>query len=72
MQASTKTKPLGTAADLARRLNTTKHRAYALIRERRIPGVVKVGRQVRVDLDAVEQWIAGGGAEWEAAAGAER
>lgn len=63
MQA--RTKPLGTAADLATRLNTSTHRAYALIRERRIPGIVRVGRQVRVDLDVVEEWIAAGGDEGE-------
>jgi hypothetical protein len=32
-----------------------------VIRERRVAGVVRIGRQVRIDPDALEAWIAGGG-----------
>lgn len=54
-------RPLGTASDLATRLSVDRHRAYELIRQGRVPGVVRIGRQIRIDLDAVEEWIAAGG-----------
>jgi excisionase family DNA binding protein len=59
--AQTKIKALGKATDLATRLDVPRHRAYELIREGRIPGVVRIGRQVRVDMDVVEDWIRSGG-----------
>jgi excisionase family DNA binding protein len=46
---------------LARRLNVSRHRAYELMRERRVPGVVRIGRQLRIDPEAVEAWIQDGG-----------
>lgn len=41
-------------------LNISKQRAYELIRLNLIPSV-KVGRQVRIDVDAFEHWIKKGG-----------
>ncbi len=61
--------PLGTVDDLAARLGVRRGRAYDLVREGRVPGVVRIGRQIRIDLDAVDDWIrAGGDAEDGAAA----
>ncbi len=52
--------PLLTAPQVAARLRVPLHRAYELIREHRIPAV-RIGRQVRVDPDALELWIKSGG-----------
>ncbi|TVP49953.1 MAG: DNA-binding protein [Gemmatimonadales bacterium] len=54
-------KPLGTVEDLATRLNAPRHRGYQLAREGKVPGVVRIGRQIRIDMDAVEEWISAGG-----------
>ena len=37
-------------------------RVYELARERRLPGVIRIGeRTVRFDLDQIEAWIRSGG-----------
>ena len=48
---------------LAERLGVSEQRAYALAREGIVGGVVRVGRQLRVDMDQLEAWIASGGQE---------
>lgn len=52
--------PLITLADAARRLGVTYQRAAALAREETIP-TVRLGRQIRVDPAALEEWIRSGG-----------
>ena len=47
---------------LAEYLNTTPANAYYLISTGRIPGVVRLGPKIiRVDPDAVREWIEAGG-----------
>jgi excisionase family DNA binding protein len=47
---------------LAEYLNTPLSNAYYLISTGRIPGVVRLGpRMIRVDPDAVREWIESGG-----------
>lgn len=41
-------------------LNTTPERVYTLIREKILPSV-RLGRQVRIDSIALEEWIQNGG-----------
>ena len=48
------------ARQVSQRLQVRLHRAYELIRKGTIP-VVRIGRQVRVDPDALEDWIGAGG-----------
>ena len=48
--------------EVARVLDVPVDRCYALAREGVIP-VVRIGRQVRVDQDQLDAWIAGGGRE---------
>lgn len=45
----------------ADRLNVRLHRFYELARQDRIPGVVRIGRQLRVRPDALESFIQTGG-----------
>ena len=47
--------------EVAEVLNVTRQRAYELIRRNMVPGVVRLGRQVRVDLEELEEWIKRGG-----------
>lgn len=47
--------------EVAEVLKVTRQRAYELIRRNMIPGVVRLGRQVRVDLEELEEWIKRGG-----------
>jgi excisionase family DNA binding protein len=49
---------------LEKRLGTNKPQTYKLIREGVIPPpvVIRVGRQYRVNADALEEWIEAGGA----------
>jgi hypothetical protein len=44
-------------------LDSTEYRVYEMIRLRLIPqsAIVRMGRQIRVDSEALEQWIAQGG-----------
>lgn len=55
------TRRLLTAHETAHVLGVRLHRAYELIRENQLPGVVRLGRQVRVDRNALEEFIANGG-----------
>lgn len=45
----------------AQHLNAPASTIYRLVAEGRIPGVVKVGRAIRFDVDKLEAWIANGG-----------
>jgi excisionase family DNA binding protein len=45
----------------AHRLNITEARAYQLIREGLLRGAVKLGRQIRIDPDELEEFIKSGG-----------
>lgn len=53
-------KPL-TADDIAERLGVTRQRAYELIRTGKLPRI-RIGRNVRVASDALDRFIAIGGA----------
>ena len=55
------TKALGSMSLLAKRLGVSKARAYEMARLGLLPGVVRLGRQVRVDMDKLEAWIDNGG-----------
>lgn len=52
---------LGTMQDVADTLAIPVASAYDLARADRLPGLVRVGRLVRVDLDALDRWIEAGG-----------
>lgn len=54
-------RPLARVSALAERLGVSEQRAYELARENLVGGVVRVGRQIRIDLDQLENWIASGG-----------
>ena len=56
-------RPLARVSALAKRLGVSEQRAYELARAGLVGGVVRVGRQIRVDLDLLESWIAAGGQE---------
>ena len=47
--------------ELCARLNVSDQRGYKMIRDGTIPGVVRLGRQIRIDSRQVEAWIAAGG-----------
>jgi excisionase family DNA binding protein len=47
--------------EVAERLDVRTGRAYELAREGRLPGVVRLGRQIRVDPAALDAFIAEGG-----------
>ena len=57
----TQTPKLLKAEEVAERLSLPKARVYALAREGRIGGVVKVGSQVRWNSQALEAWVLNGG-----------
>lgn len=50
-----------TARQLADWLGVSPGSAWRLARERRVPGLVVIGRSYRFDREAIEAWIAGGG-----------
>ncbi len=50
-----------TANEVAERLSLPKARVYALAREARIGGAVRIGRQIRFEPNALEEWIRQGG-----------
>ena len=54
-------KVLESVSYAARRLNITEARTYQLIREGVLRGAVKLGRQVRIDPDELEEFIKNGG-----------
>jgi len=49
-----------TIDDVAARLSATRARAYELVRRGTLPGV-RIGRQVRVHPQALEEWLRAGG-----------
>ena len=57
----TRRRRLGTINEVADILAVRSSTAYDLARQNRIPGVVRMGRLVRVDLDVLDDWIAEGG-----------
>lgn len=56
-------KGLAKVGKVARILGTTEARVYQLARDKVLPPgvVVRIGRQVRFDCDALLRWIQGGG-----------
>jgi len=46
---------------VSERLDITDQRTWELSRRRMLPGVVRIGRQIRVDEEALEEWIKQGG-----------
>lgn len=50
-----------TVAEVASVLRVRRGRAYALLGSGLVPGLVRIGRQLRVDETALRAWIAGGG-----------
>jgi excisionase family DNA binding protein len=51
--------PLLTAEELAALLRVQPKTVYAAIRRRQIPGIVRVGRLIRISRTAVLAWLAG-------------
>lgn len=62
MEAATAPRTLRDAKWAAGRLGVRLHRVYELCREDVLPHV-RIGRQIRVDPDALEEWIEAGGTE---------
>ncbi len=60
-EGGTLSRGLLTAREVAELLRVPTASVYALAREGRLPGTVRVGRLVRFDVAALRQWIAGGG-----------
>ena len=58
---ATQTPKLLKAQEVAERLSLPKARVYTLAREGRIPGVLRLGSQIRFDPQALEAWIRNGG-----------
>ncbi len=52
---------LGTIKDLQQLLPLARNTIYDSARLGKLPGVVKVGRRVLFDMDAVEAWLDAGG-----------
>jgi len=50
-----------TVEEVAREWKVRPGRIYELAREGRLPGVVRLGRQVRLDATRLRDWIAAGG-----------
>jgi predicted DNA-binding transcriptional regulator AlpA len=55
-------KPLVPVDWVAARLGVNRFRAYELMRTGQVPGIVRIGRSIRVDSEAVEAFIREGGA----------
>ncbi|KAA9143546.1 helix-turn-helix domain-containing protein [Microbacterium lushaniae] len=53
--------PLLRARGVAERLGVSENRAYSLLASGAVPGVVRIGRSVRLPADALEAFIANGG-----------
>ena len=47
--------------EVAALIDTSLPRAYELVRQGIIPGVVRLGRQIRVNPDVLAKWITQGG-----------
>lgn len=53
-----------TVDELAAQLRIGRRAAYEAVRRGEVPGVIRVGRSIRVSVAAIDQWINGGaGAE---------
>ena len=52
---------LATADDVLELLPISRGSLYCLVREGRLPGVVRIGRRVYFDLDQLDAWIKEGG-----------
>jgi excisionase family DNA binding protein len=48
-------------SEVAALIDTSLPRAYELVRQGVIPGVVRLGRQIRVNPDVLAKWITQGG-----------
>lgn len=64
--------PLLRAHEVAERLGVSPNRAYALMASGDLPGVVRLGRSVRLPSDALDQFIARGGTAPEPAEAASK
>ncbi len=56
-----KRRPLATAEQVAELLNAPKSSVFEMGRHGTVPGVVRVGRRLRFDLDKLEPWLESGG-----------
>jgi excisionase family DNA binding protein len=52
---------LATIPEVAEELGIPVGSAYDLAREGRLPGVVRLGRRIRIRRDELDRWIAAGG-----------
>lgn len=50
-------KMLWTADEMAFALGISKRKAYEMMERREVPGVVKLGKLIRVEIDAIQGWI---------------
>lgn len=57
-------KRLLTATDVAERLGITEDAVYRLTRQKVLPSV-RIGRMIRFDERALEEWIQKGGQTWD-------
>ena len=48
---------LGTVHEAAVALALPLSTTYELVRQKRLPGVVRVGRRIRIDLEKLDRWI---------------
>lgn len=49
-----------TVDELAARLRVSRLTLYAMIQQRKVPGVIRVGRVIRISKAAIEKWLAEG------------
>jgi excisionase family DNA binding protein len=52
-----------TVDDLHRRLRIGKRKCYELIRQGRIPGVIRLGGSIRISAAAIDRWLDAAGEE---------
>lgn len=55
---------LWTVAEVAERLELTEDAVYRLARQKILP-CVRIGRMIRFDEQALDEWIRNGGQAWE-------
>ena len=56
-----KKNPLLKAFHISERLDLPLSSIYELVRQNKIPGIVRIGKSIRFDPDIIETWIAQGG-----------
>ena len=61
--------PLLTASEVAEILRVSQARVYELARTGRLGGAVRLGRQLRIERNAFELWLANGGTRPGSASG---